>query len=149
MIEKANLKDAKAIHKLINFYAKKDKMLPRSLSEIYENIREYFVYKKNNKIVGCCALHIFWEDCAEIRSLAVDPYFKKRRIGSILTEACIKEAKEMGILRIFTLTVVPEFFEKLGFKRVDKFTLPMKVWSECIKCSKFTECDEVALVKSV
>ncbi|HEY7585375.1 MAG TPA: N-acetyltransferase [Candidatus Deferrimicrobiaceae bacterium] len=138
--------DVKAIQKLIAEYARKGDMLPRSLSEIYENLRDYFVFVEDGEVIGSAAVHLMWEDLAEVRSLAVRDDRMRRGVGTQLVEACISEAIVLGITRIFALTYKPLFFEKLGFKQVDKAELPHKIWSDCLKCSKFPDCDEVALV---
>ena len=147
MIRKARMADVKAIQMLIAEYARKGDMLPRSLSEIYENLRDYFVcVEDGGGVIGSAAVHLMWEDLAEVRSLAVRDDRVGRGIGTKLVEACISEAIVLGITRVFALTYKPEFFEKLGFRRVDKSELPHKIWSDCLKCSKFPDCDEVALV---
>jgi amino-acid N-acetyltransferase len=147
MIRKARMGDVKAIQKLIAEYARKGDMLPRSLSEIYENLRDYFVFVEDGgEVIGSAAVHLMWEDLAEVRSLAVRDDRMRRGVGTKLVEACISEAIVLGITRIFALTYKPLFFEKLGFKRVDKAELPHKIWSDCLKCSKFPDCDEIALV---
>lgn len=147
MIRKARMGDVKAIQKLIAEYARKGDMLPRSLSEIYENLRDYFVFVEDDgEVIGSAAVHLMWEDLAEVRSLAVRDDRMRRGVGTQLVEACISEAIVLGITRIFALTYKPLFFEKLGFKQVDKAELPHKIWSDCLKCSKFPDCDEVALV---
>ena len=124
-------------------------MLAKSLSELYEQIRDFHVYEENGKIIGCCALHVIWEDFAEVLSLAVDPEYKKRGIGTELLDACLNEGRQLGVKSVFTLTYAPVFFEKNGFTEVDKTSLPHKIWSGCIKCPKFPECDETALVKKL
>ena len=150
MIRKARMGDVKAIQKLIAEYARKGDMLPRSLSEIYENLRDYFVYiDDGGEVIGSAAIHIMWEDLAEVRSLAVRDGHMRKGVGTQLVEACISEAIVLGIARIFALTYKPEFFEKLGFVRVDKSELPQKIWTDCLKCSKFPDCDEVALVSDL
>ena len=146
-IRKARLKDASYIHELINEYAKTGVLLPRSLSSIYENIRDFFVAVEDDKVVGVCALHIVWEDLAEIKSLAVVRDYTKRGIGKALVESCLKEAKDYGIKTVFVLTYQVEFFKKLGFNLIQKETLPHKIWGECINCSKFPSCDEIAMSK--
>lgn len=147
MIRKARMSDVKAIQKLVAEYAKKGDMLPRSLAEIYENLRDYFVFaEEGGEIVGSAAIHIMWEDLAEVRSVAVRESRMRRGVGTRLVEACISEAIVLGITRVFALTYRPEFFEKLGFVRVDKAELPQKIWTDCLKCSKFPDCDEVALL---
>ncbi|MGA6994054.1 MAG: N-acetyltransferase [Candidatus Deferrimicrobiaceae bacterium] len=150
MIRKARMKDVKAIQKLIAEYARKGDMLPRSLSEIYENLRDYFVYVRNGEeVIGSAAIHIMWEDLAEVRSLAVRDGDMGRGVGTQLVEACISEAIVLGISRVFALTYKPGFFAKLGFVQVDKSELPQKIWTDCLKCSKFPDCDEVALVSDL
>ena len=150
MIRKARMGDVKAIQKLIAEYARKGDMLPRSLSEIYENLRDYFVYTGDGgKVIGSAAIHIMWEDLAEVRSLAVRDGHMGKGVGTKLVEACVSEAIVLGILRVFALTYKPEFFEKMGFVRVDKSELPQKIWTDCLKCSKFPDCDEVALVSDL
>lgn len=149
MLRKARIKDITKIQKLINYYAKKDKMLPRSLNELYDTLRDYWVYEKKDKILGCCALHIFWGKLAEIKSLAVDPREKKRGIGKDLIYACIKEAQELGAEEIFVLTYIPEYFKKFGFRKIPHYKLPKKVWVECINCPKFPKCKEVSMVKKI
>ena len=144
-VEKAALSDAKAIRALIDIYARRDKMLSRSLSYLYENIREFFVVRNDGKVVGCCALHITWSDLAEVKSLAVHPDYLGKGAGKALLNAGLNEADELGIPTVFTLTLEPEFFIKHGFKRIPKEKLPMKIWGECIQCPKYPECDEIAL----
>ncbi len=147
MIRKARMSDVKGIQKLIAEYARKGDMLPRSLADIYENLRDYFVFEEDDgELVGSAAIHIMWEDLAEVRSLAVREGKMRRGIGTQLVESCISEAIVLGIGRVFALTYKPEFFEKLGFHIVDKAELPQKIWTDCLKCSKFPDCDEVALV---
>ena len=125
-IRKAIVSDAEKIQFLINEYAKQGLMLPRSINSIYENIRDFWVYEENGEIVGVCALTIFWSDLAEIRSLAVDKNYVRRGIGSALVKKAIEEAREIGIKKVFTLTYQVDFFKKLGFKEIDKNTLPQK-----------------------
>jgi amino-acid N-acetyltransferase len=146
-VEKARVSDAASIHRMISHFADKGEMLPRALSEIYDGIRDYFVVRESGQVVACAALHVTWVDLAEIRSLAVDEKEQKQRIGSLLVQACLEEAKELGIPRVFCLVRKPAFFEKHGFQLVDKMELPQKVWAECYRCPKFPNCDEVALVR--
>ena len=146
-VEKARISDADKMHKLINHFADKGEMLPRSLSEIYENIRDYFVIRYETQVIGCAGLHVMWSDLAEIKSMAVSEKSQRQGIGSQLVEACIKEAKVLGIPTIFCLTYKPAFFEKFGFSQLDKMELPQKVWTECYRCPKFPNCDEVALTR--
>ncbi|MFN3599270.1 MAG: N-acetyltransferase [Aquificaceae bacterium] len=145
LLRKALLKDVPALYNLINEYAKEGILLPRSLSSLYEDIRDFWICEEDGKILGCAALHIVWEDLAEIKSLAVKKEERGRGIGSMLVEACLREAKELGVKRVFVLTYAQDFFSKLYFEEVEKSKLPHKVWGECINCVKFPNCDEIAL----
>jgi amino-acid N-acetyltransferase len=149
MIRKAKIEDIKQIQSLINSFAKKDLMLPRSLNELYEGIRDFWVCEVNKKIVGCSALHISWEDLAEIKSVAVAKSSQSKGIGRELILKCLDEAKELGAKRVFLLTYNPGYFRQFGFKRVKNACLPHKVWAECINCCKFPNCQEVALLKTL
>lgn len=148
-IRKAIAKDVPEIQALINYYADKDMMLPRSLNEIYENIRDFWIEEENNAIIGCAALHVIWEDLAEVKSLTVKEGFLKRGIGKNLLDRCINDAMALGIKKVFALTYVPEYFRKFGFKEIPKEKLPHKIWSECIRCPKFPDCGEVALLYKI
>jgi amino-acid N-acetyltransferase len=148
-IRKAHITDIKEIQKLVNEFARKEQMIPRSVNELYENLRDFVVAEEKKKVVGACALHILWEDLAEIRSLAVIKEFQKKGIGRKMVSSCLKEAGELGINRVFVLTYQPVFFKKLGFKDTDKASLPQKIWGDCIRCPKFPECDEHALIINV
>jgi len=151
MIRKAKLKDAEEILNLINFWAKKGKVLRRSLNYIYENLRDFWVWEEKRRIVGVCSLHIVgWKDLAEIKCLVVKKNFQKRGIGRSLVEICLKEAEELGIKKVFALSFEKKFFEKLGFKRIDKKRLPSKIWGECINCIYFpSDCKEEAFIKKI
>ncbi len=145
-VEKAKIPDVPQIHQMVNYFAEKGEMLARPLSEIYEEIRDFFVVREGDKVIACAALHISWSDLAEVKALAVAEDIQKQGVGAQLIEACLKEAMELGIPTVFALTYKPAFFEKLGFSRVDKMKLPRKVWTECYRCPKFPDCDEVALI---
>ena len=145
-VDRARVGDASSVHRLISRFADKGEVLPRALSEIYDGIRDYFVVRKGDRVVACAALHVTWVDLAEIRSLAVDEQEQKQKIGSLLVQACIDEARELGIPKIFCLVRKPAFFERHGFQLIDKTELPQKVWAECFRCPKFPNCDEVALI---
>ena len=151
MIRKAQIKDAKKIQWLVNFFASQDLMMPRSLNEIYENIRDFWVsVDDNKKIVGCVALHIVgWENLAEIKSLAVERKDQRKGLGAGLVNACLKEAKDLKIGRVFALSYHPKFFKKSGFKIVAKSKLPHKIWAECCNCPKFPNCGEIALIRRI
>jgi amino-acid N-acetyltransferase len=150
VIRKALIKDAKSIQKIINEYAAEGKMLARSLNDIYESIRSFFVYEDENGIVrGCCASEIFWEDVAEIRSLAVSKEALGKGAGKDLVFACMADAKSLGIKKVFALTYIDGFFTKFGFKIISRDSLPHKVWKVCINCPKFPDCDETAVEKEL
>ena len=145
-VEKARISDAAQMHKLINYFADKGEMLSRPLSEIYENIRDYFVVREGERVVACAALRVMWSDLAEVKSVAVSEDRQRQGIGDRLVEACLGEARELNIPTVFCLTYTPEFFEKSAFSQVDKMELPQKVWTECYRCPKFPNCGEVALI---
>jgi amino-acid N-acetyltransferase len=146
MMRKARVGDVRTIQGLIEASASKGEMLPRSLSEIYDHLRDFYIYEQGQSLVGTCALHICWEDLAEIRSLAVLEKERRKGIGSKLVRTCLKEGKRLDIKRVFVLTYKPSFFQKFGFEVVDKATLPHKIWSDCLKCVKFPDCDEIAMM---
>jgi amino-acid N-acetyltransferase len=146
MIRKAQISDVKEIQKLLITFASRGDMLSRSLSEIYESLRDFYVFDEEGIIMGTAALHIVWDDLAEVRSVAVAENVGRKGIGSQLVQACITEAREIGLKRIFCLTYKPDFFGKHGFYLVDKSELPHKVWGDCIKCVKFPDCDENAMI---
>lgn len=149
MIRKAKIKDIRKIQEIINVHAKNDSMLPRSLNELYDNIRDFWIYEDKGKVVGCCALHIAWETLAEIKSLAVVKSRQGTGIGIKLVSTCLYEARDLGARQVFVLTYIPKFFLRFGFKRVRHEDLPHKVWAECINCPKFPNCQEIALLKSI
>jgi len=146
-LRKARVEDVPRLHRLINAYAERGLMLPRSLSVLYETLRDFTVAENDGHLAGAGALHIVWEDLAEIRALAVSPDYEGRGVGRRLVEELVREAEGMGIKRVFALTYQPGFFERCGFRQVPKESLPHKVWGECINCPKFPSCDEVALVR--
>ena len=146
MIRKATLQDTRAIHGLLVGFAQDGLVLPRSLAEIYESIRDFHVDEEDGRVVGVAALSLYWEDLAEVRSLAVQADYGGRGIGRELVAACLDEARQLGIRRVFALTYQPVFFEKLGFNAIEKADLPQKIWRDCMKCAKFPDCDELALI---
>ncbi len=146
MIRKASITDPPAIAAIVNDFASREQMLPRALSEIYEALRDFYVCEEDGKIVGCAALHIAWEGLGEVRSLAVARDQQGKGIGTQLIEVCLREARELGIRRVFVLTYSPAFFRRFGFRDYPKENLPHKIWTDCIKCPKFPNCDEEALV---
>lgn len=146
-IRKARIEDVRSIHGLLTHFSEKGLILPRSLSDLYDHLRDYSVIEtKGGEIIATVALHVCWEDLAEVRSLAVREDFQKEGLGRSLVEHCVSDAITLGIYKVFTLTYQPEFFKRLGFKEVDKSVLPHKVWADCVRCPKFPECDEVALL---
>jgi len=146
-VRNAKVSDVKAINALVSSYAERDRMLFRSMADIYENLQTFTVAELDGNVVGCCALEIIWSDLAEIKSLAVDESNNKKGIGKKLVEAALEKAAGIGVPKVFALTLEPEFFEKLGFQRVEKEALPMKVWSDCARCPKQQHCDETAVLK--
>lgn len=146
MIRKARIGDVKDIQKLLTNFASRGEMLSRSLSELYEALRDFYVFEEDGQLLGTSALHIVWEDLAEVRSVAVAESVGRRGIGSQVVGACIEEARSLGLKRLFCLTYKPDFFAKFGFKVADKSELPHKVWGDCIKCVKFPDCDEIAMI---
>jgi len=148
-VRNAKIADAETIYSLINSYAEQDKMLFRSMADIYENLQAFTVVELNGTVAGCCALQIIWSDLAEIKSLAVDETKKGIGIGKLLVTATLEQARNLGLPKVFALTLDPAFFVKLGFETIEKDSLPMKVWSDCAKCSKQENCDETAVIKKI
>lgn len=149
-IRPARVGDVPAIQELIRAFADRKLMIRRSLGELYESIREFFVATDDNgQIIGCSALHVFWDDLAELKCLAVSERVHGQGIGRRLIEACMEAARELEIKTVFTLTYVAEFFEKCGYHRIDKAELPHKIWNECVRCPLFPNCTEIALVHAV
>lgn len=147
IIRKAVCKDAARIRNLVNKFANQGRMLPLSYNQIYEKIRDFWVLEKDGKIFGSAALKILWRDLGEVRSLAVSPTQQKQGCGRLLVEKLLIEARVLGLKKIFALTYVPDFFQKLGFVEIPKSKLPHKIWFDCINCPKFPRCDEVAMIK--
>jgi amino-acid N-acetyltransferase len=147
LVRRARISDASEIQRLITTFAERDEMLHRSLGEIYENIRDFYVTEDERGIItGCGGLHVCWSHLAEVKSLAVDEACQGKGYGRMIVEACIAEGRQLGLTTVFALTYKPEFFGRLGFRVVDKATLPHKVWNECIRCPKFPACGEIAVV---
>ena len=146
MLRKARIADVNSIQSLINHYASDGQMLPRSLNELYEDIRDFTVYEEGGSIIGVCALHVSWDGLAEVRSLAVRKERSGQGIGSELVKQCLFEAKALGAGKVFVLTYQEHFFRKMGFLPVDKKELPHKIWTDCLNCVKFPNCDETALI---
>lgn len=147
MIRNARMDDVKKIHSLLNHFAAQDLLLGRSISSLYDHLRDFIVLTdEKEEILGVCALQICWENLAEIRSLAVYEIFHGQGFGAQLVQACLQEAKKLEIEQIFTLTYQAGFFRKQGFTDIDKRDLPHKIWSDCLHCHKFPDCDEEALI---
>src|SRR3954447_17429428 len=124
-------------------------MLFKSYAQLFESLRDFAVYEEEGRVVGCVALSIIWADLTEARSLAVDNEYRGKGIGSKLAQWCIDEARRLGIRKLMSLTYEQRFFEKLGFEVVEKETLPLKVWSDCVRCPKRDGCDEIAMVRTL
>jgi amino-acid N-acetyltransferase len=149
MLRKATIQDVKSIHAILTHYANQSLLLPRSLSELYDHLRDFYVIENsevNGNLLGVCTLSISWEDLGEIRSLAVVEENQKRGLGSQLVEACLSEVVELGLKKVFVLTLIKDFFARFGFKEVEKSLLPHKIWTDCVKCPKFPDCDEIAMI---
>jgi amino-acid N-acetyltransferase len=147
-VRNAKISDAKVICSLINYYAEHDKMLFRSLAEIYENLQTFFVAEQDGRAIGCCALEVIWSDLAEIKSLAVESTQRGKGVGTALVTAALEQARSLGVPCVFALTLEPVFFERVGFAPIQKEDLPMKVWSDCARCPKQSECDETAMIRT-
>ena len=147
MIRKAKIQEVPEIWRMLHEFATQD-VLPRTMADLYSQVREYFVYcQDQGPIIGIAALHVFWEDLGEIRSVAVLPNFQKRGIGSDLVKQCIQEAGAVGLKKVFALTTRPDFFNRLGFRLIPNDDLPKFIWSECKDCVKFPDkCDEVPML---
>ncbi len=150
MIRNARMKDVKVIYDLLQHYSDKGLLLGRSLSSLYDQLRDFVMYidgeKEDGDVLGVCALHVCWDDLAEIRSLAVEEGNQRKGVGKNLVKKCLEEAEDFGINRVFTLTYQPDFFASMGFRKIDKGELPHKVWSDCIQCPKFPDCNEEAMI---
>jgi amino-acid N-acetyltransferase len=146
MIRKAKVTDVPAIHDLVDFYARKGVLLPRTLQELYERFIDFHVCEQDRQIAGICSLVTYRPDLAELRSLAVLPAYEGRGIGRAVAEACIAEARGLLIKRVFALTHKTAPFERLGFRVVEKIDLPEKIWKDCFKCTKLYHCDEIAVL---
>ncbi len=146
VVRPAAISDVPHIHELLEIYAGRGNLLPRTMSELYRHLRDFFVLELDGDVAACGALEIFTEDLGEVRSLVVAERFKHRGLGALLVGRIIAEARALGLRRLMALTYVPEFFHKLGFTTVAKSTLPEKVWGVCVKCYKYNDCDEIAVL---
>jgi amino-acid N-acetyltransferase len=146
-VHKASMRDISTILELINSYAASGIMLPRTEFEISEHIRDFSVAYEHGRLAGCAALHFYTPTSAEVRSLAVQPELKQQGVGRLLVEALEREARAQDLESIFAFTYAPGFFHKLGFGEVERGELPLKVWKDCLRCPKFQNCDEIAVLK--
>ncbi len=146
VLRKAVVGDVPAMARIINAYASQGQMLPKSFHQLYQDVRDYVVAVAGREIVGCSALHVVWEDLAEVRSLAVVEGWQNKGVGRLMVQDLLVEARSLGLPRVFALTYVPGFFTHLGFHVVPRETLPHKIWGDCLNCVKFPNCDEIALI---
>lgn len=149
MIRYAKVGDSRVVRNIVNLYASQGQMLQVSLNEVFERLYEFAVWDEDGEIVGVCALHPMWEDVAEIRSLAVIPEYARKGIGKKLVDFMLKRAAELGFKKVFALTYRQDFFEKCGFVETTIESLPKKIWTDCMKCVKYPDCDEVAVIRNV
>jgi amino-acid N-acetyltransferase len=149
-IRPARVGDVPGIYELIATFAERKLMIRRSMAELYESIREFtVVVDDEHRLLGCAALHVFWEDLAEIRCLAVAEHAQGRAIGRQLVDACWETAQDLEVKSVFALTTASGFFERCGYHAIEKSDLPQRIWSECVRCPAFPNCTEAALVRSV
>jgi len=148
-LRKARIADVEEMMLLINSNAEQGLMLGRSRNMLYENIREFLLAEIDGQLVGVASLHVLWSDLAEIRALAVSSDFKRKGIGTKIVKELEEEARELGCTKLFALTYQPEFFKHCGYEQVSKDEMPQKVWTECINCIKFPNCDEIAVSRII
>jgi amino-acid N-acetyltransferase len=147
-VREARLPDAYKIKNLINSHASRGRMLPVSLNQVYERLRDFWVVADERGVIeGCGSLKVIWKDLGEIRSLAVRESAREKGYGKLLMDTLLDEAKRIGMKRVFVLTYIPAFFERFSFERIQKTKLPHKIWIDCINCPKFPRCDEIPLMK--
>lgn len=148
-VRKARVTDVAALQELINWHAERGMMLSKTRQELYEQLRDFFVFCREDQVVGSAALHIFGPDVAELRSVAVKPERAGRGIGGALVEAALSEAQELGLDQVFLLTARPDFFAGFGFLKIDRGVLPRKIWADCLHCSYYHDCREIAMIVNV
>jgi amino-acid N-acetyltransferase len=148
LIRKARIADVREIRKILREFAEKGQLLARTMAELYSQVRDYYVYQENDHspIIGISALHVCWEALGELRSVAVLENYQDKGVGTRLVETCLSEAITLGLEQVFVLTYQPDFFARFGFEVVDKNVLPHIVWADCVRCTKFPECDEIAML---
>ncbi len=146
LVVKAIVQDALEIANLLNIYAANGELLPRTAEEVVEHIRDFVIIRDDGKLVGCSALSIQGKDICEVRSLAVDASYKGRGLGKLLVSKCHEDAQDYGLENVFALTYVPDFFLNMGYQLTEKENFPHKIWKDCLKCEKFPNCDETAVI---
>jgi len=148
-VRMAEADDVEQMFALLSPWSEKKVVLPRTRDSLYQHLQEFVVAEFDGKVVGLAALHVYQANLAEIRSLVVDDSHQGMGVGKLLVEACEKVAAGLGLEKLFALTYVTGFFGHMGYSVVQKETLPHKIWTVCIHCEKFTNCDEVAMVKQL
>jgi amino-acid N-acetyltransferase len=148
-VRRARLADVPGVADLVGRFAGRGEVLPRSEADVYQSMREWVVAAQSGRIIGCGGLVILWADLAEIRSLVVDPAYRGQGIGRQLVQLLLSQAVELEIPQVIALTRKPGFFRTLGFRIVPRESLPRKIWKDCVTCTKFVGCDEVAVVREV
>ncbi len=148
-IRPAEVGDIQGIKALIDPHVETGIMLPKTLTQLYESVRDFQVCVEDQRVIGAGALHVLWEDLAEIRSIAVHPKFHRRGLGSKIVDALIEESRALGIRRLFTFTLAVEFFQSFGFLEYPRNDIPPIVWVECSKCSKYYNCDETGMILQI
>jgi len=146
-IRTATVDDVEAIYQLLLLYAEQNILLLRDRDNIFQHLQEFLVADVDGVVAGVVCAHIYGENLAEVRSLAVKPDKQKHGIGQLLVEGCERRLKSLGIRKVFALTYVTGFFIKQGYAIVSKESLPHKIWTVCIHCSRFADCDEIAVEK--
>ena len=147
MIRKAKINEVPEIRRFLVDFSRDGGILPRTLADLYGQLRDYFVYREDHgPILGSAALHVCWAGLGEIRSVAVLPSHQRQGIASRLIETCLDEARSIGLSEVFLLTLVPEFFQRFGFRVVSREDLLPIVWADCVNCVKFPDCDEVPML---
>ncbi|MGE0086836.1 MAG: N-acetyltransferase [Desulfococcaceae bacterium] len=151
IVRKAAIEDIRHIHRLLHTYSHQGDLIPRPLSDLYDHVRDFSVSADTvtKQVVGCCALQFCWEDLAEIRSLVVENAYRRMGVASGLVESCIREAGSYGMTKLFCLTFKPDFFSRFGFGRIQRSDLPLKIWSDCMLCVKFPDCQAIAMMKEM
>ena len=147
IFRKATVKDVPGISEIVKKYAQEGIMLPRPISKVYDNLRDYYIIENDGNVIGCGALHVTWSDLAEIRALAILKEFNGRGLGRRIVEHLMEEAKSLMVEKVFVLTYQKKFFEKMDFSEISKSELPQKIWSECVNCVHFPDCDEIAMLQ--